>query len=139
MLSPDLHAAYRATRIEVDLPSGSVVIPAADEAPLASLPSELGDGAWILTAWNPRSRVLAEVENASRSRALAAELRAFEVAAWSAVGRARDGDWAETSWLVVGLTRTDALALGARFGQNAIFWLDQHGLDVVPVPEIAGP
>ncbi len=131
---PELLQAYRATRVDVELPGGVLGIPAADEAPLADLPPELSEGAWIITAWNPGSRELGRPDNDARNAALAREIATLGGRCWPAWGRARDGEWAEASWVIVGLSRADALVLGARFGQNAIFWLDEDGLQVVPMP-----
>lgn len=128
---PDLLQAYRATRVHAELPDGPVELPAADEAPLAELPSVLRDGAWVLTAWNPRSEQLSRSENDARSDRLAQDLLDLGATRWPAWGRARDGGWEEASWLAVGLRRTDALALGERYGQHAIFWLGSDGLEVV--------
>ena len=121
--------AYRATRVVVALPEGDIVLAAADE-PAAPLPAALRPRAWILTAWNPWSQEATPAENERRSHALQAELRALPVSFWPALGRARNGEWEERSFAVVGLTAAAALALGRRFEQNAIFEVTEDGLRV---------
>lgn len=72
-----------------------------------------------LTAANPGSAPLPAAENAARMRALADALEGFVVL--RGVAEADDGAWeAEPSFLVLGLSREDAAALGRAFGQNAI-------------------
>lgn len=132
-MTDDLLAAYRATRVELLLPSGPCVLPAADEPPLATLPPELASETWILTAWNPASRPLDPEDNARRNIDLAASLRTLGCRWWPAEGRARDGDWAEASLAVADLPAKEALRLGALFGQHAIFRLGTDGLHVVPI------
>ena len=121
--------AYRATRVVVSLPGGDVVLAAADER-AGPLPPELRPTAWILTGWNPWSQDTTSAENERRNRALEASLSALSVAFWPAVGCARDGDWSEASYAVVGLTAEEAIALGQRFEQNAIFEATEDGLRV---------
>ncbi len=130
-MEPALLAAYRATRVEVTLPSGVVVLSAADEAPL-TLPAALQPSAWILTAWNPWSQPLSLEENQRRNEALQVALQELAVRVYPAVGRAREGDWWEASFAVVGLDEASALSLGRRFGQNAVFQVTEGGLVVRP-------
>ena len=56
---------------------------------------------------------------------------------WPAVGSSLDGSHAEQSVLVAGITRADAIDLGRRFHQLAVFELTDELQTVVPC--IAGP
>lgn len=79
-----------------------------------------------LTAANPGSAPLPAAENAARMRALSKELEGFVVLRGAA--HADDGAWEpEPSFLVLGVSRDDAAALGRRFGQNAILVGERGG------------
>lgn len=85
----------------------------------------------FITACNPGSQLLPEPANARRQARLGQWL---EREGWSFVtglGEHPDNDWpAEASFLVAGMGREEALALAARFDQNAIVW---SAGDAVPV------
>jgi hypothetical protein len=75
----------------------------------------------LVTAWNPGGRMRATPVNRAANRRLQASLGA-EGRAWCpALGRARDGSWAEPGFAVGGLTEAEAAALGAEWGQLAVY------------------
>ena len=84
----------------------------------------------FITACNPLSLPLDELANAERQSALASELKFRSLIFVQGLGQHPSGDWpAEPSYLVFGVSREAAKALGVRFEQNAIVWT---GADAVP-------
>lgn len=88
----------------------------------------------IVTAWNPASRQLGMRRNTRRQRALWRAIAA--VPRWLVMGPCRgsslDESWQESS-LLLASTRSEAIRLAARFGQNAIYWVEQGELWLLPV------
>lgn len=123
MSDEDLRRAYEATSYVLALPDGEVVLRVGEPAPELDAwlkASGYRDWAWM-TAVNPRSRCLAEDENARRFDDLKSVLRA-RGREWLA-GRAVADDrrWPdEPSVLVPGIGRTEASALAGAYGQAAI-------------------
>ncbi|RIH84504.1 DUF3293 domain-containing protein [Calidithermus roseus] len=76
----------------------------------------------IITAHNPGSQRLSDGENARRHRELEQVLRegGYELA--PGVGCSPDGEWREEGFTVFGVGLEEALAVGRRFGQNAIVY-----------------
>ncbi|MEZ5321456.1 MAG: DUF3293 domain-containing protein [Microthrixaceae bacterium] len=89
---------------------------------------------FVLTAWNPgRTRPLADNIEANRRLERLIEDRGFS---WcTAVGASPDGSWSEDGFAVSGPDREEAVALGARFGQMAIYELDRDRVLIVTCPE----
>ncbi|AVP85418.1 DUF3293 domain-containing protein [Aeromonas hydrophila] len=88
----------------------------------------------IVTAWNPASRQLGMRRNTRHQRALWRAIAA--VPRWQVMGPCRgsslDESWQESS-LLLASTRSEAIRLAARFGQNAIYWVEQGELWLLPV------
>jgi hypothetical protein len=86
----------------------------------------------IITACNPLPTILPEEENQARQEAL--RLLIVE-GGWSylpAVGIARDQQWREESWAILGINPSEALALGQNFGQVAIVYASRaQGVQLV--------
>jgi len=122
MLDPALEAAYRAADYRVDGPHGSFVLrigePCADADRLLATH---GQTEWAyVTACNPRSVCLPDEENAPRTAELEVALRDGGWPHHRGISVGRNGGWAEASFLVLGIPEGEAVALGRRFGQNAI-------------------
>ena len=84
----------------------------------------------FVTAHNPLSVRLEDAANDARHRALCAGLRAAGRVFFEATGAHPTGPWpAEQGVFALGLSRTDAAALGRRWDQNAVVWC---GGDAVP-------
>ena len=116
-------AVYRATRYEVD--DGGVRLALRIDAPCAALDALLvarGVEEWAyLTAWNPGGRPAPAAANAEAQARLEAEVTASGRPFLRGASVADAGDWPpEPSLLVLGLPRAEALALAARYGQEAI-------------------
>ena len=76
----------------------------------------------IVTAYNPESVALCEAENRAAHENLVHAVAAYETRATCAVDPS--GVWPpEPGLLVLGMSDEDAVALGARFRQNAIVCL----------------
>ncbi|MFM4950982.1 DUF3293 domain-containing protein [Aeromonas dhakensis] len=88
----------------------------------------------IVTAWNPASRQLGMRRNTRRQRALRRAIAAMP--GWQVMGPCRgsslDESWQESS-LLLACPRSEAIRLAARFGQNAIYWVEQEELWLLPV------
>ena len=84
----------------------------------------------FLTAWNPYSRMLGELENTERQNQMIKRLESLGYSCLAAEGHPRNGDWKpESSILVPGLSEADACRIGKEFEQNAIVWVGQ---DCIP-------
>jgi hypothetical protein len=77
----------------------------------------------FLTACNPLGRCSAAPLNAQRQEALLAELSRRKLVAIRGIGQHPANQWpGEPSFLVLGVSRRAARALGQQFEQNAIIW-----------------
>ena len=81
-----------------------------------------GSESWAyITAYNPFSELLSDEENEKRNKELESKLTKFEIFSGRGVGT--DGTWSdEESFLVLGISRNDAMELGKKFEQNAILF-----------------
>lgn len=86
----------------------------------------------IVTAWNPASRRVGIRRNGRRQRALS---RAIDDSHGPHLGpvwvSAPDESWQEES-LLLRASREEAISLAVRFGQNAIYWVEQGELWLLP-------
>ena len=128
--------AYRATDYDVlAAPPFTLRVDEPSEALARLLAAHSVRECAFITAYNPLGKEpdekLGEEPNASRQAALETELRARGVTYLPAEGRAPDGSWCEPSFLALGLTRSEACALGRAHAQNAILCAEEGG-----VPEL---
>ncbi|HWD54912.1 MAG TPA: DUF3293 domain-containing protein [Acidimicrobiales bacterium] len=124
LLAPDdPWAAYARTVVVVAWPGGSdLEVEAAPLGSVGSWPFASDDVVHVLTAWDPGDARPGEKENRRRQAALEADLRLFGSGApWLAVGPDPVSGHREVGVAVCGLGADRVLALGARFGQDAIF------------------
>ncbi len=121
---PDRHdAVYRATAYRVADGAQHFAIRIGERcAPLDALLDAHGAEEWAyITAYNPGGQPAAARVNAAAQERLEAALRALARPMLRGEGAGDDGHWPpEPSLLVLGLARADAVALGRRFGQEAI-------------------
>ena len=80
----------------------------------------------FITAWNPRSQPLSDDDNDARQAELLNEIEARRLN--YLVGHGQRGDWIEYHYLVLGISREDAVQLASQFEQNAFVWLDTAGI-----------
>ena len=124
MIDADTLQAYRETdyRVLEGLPVVLRVDAASPELARLHARYQVRCSAFI-TACNPRGRRRAAPLNAQRQEALRAELSRRKLVAVRAIGQHPTNQWpGEPSFLVLGITRPAARALGRQFGQNAILW-----------------
>jgi glycine/D-amino acid oxidase-like deaminating enzyme len=123
-ISPKLIEAYRKARYVV-LPDIVFHVGEAS-APLDALLDDVrANCAAFVTAANPRSQPRSKEENAAALAELDRQVAAAGHDSVPGEGREPDGTWAEPSRLVLGIDRAAAEALGRRFGQNAIVFIEK--------------
>ena len=84
----------------------------------------------FLTAYNPRSTVQSDADNAQDHAELADKLRELGLHAIEGSGSEEGTEWpAEKSYFALGLELEPAKAIGTHFEQDAIVWV---GPDAVP-------
>ena len=129
-ITKEILEAYRSTTYVVD---GGRVAMRIDEYSdsLARTCADFGvRTAAFITAWNPFSRPLGIADNRALNASLESDIRSRNLQFLDGEGVAGDGsDWKEASFLVLGITRDEAYALGVAYQQNAIVFA---GEDAVP-------
>jgi len=94
-------------------------------------PDGLGAPVSVVTAWNPDSVRLAADVNAARHRLLTRELATRGLTWWPATGRDPVAGHAEEGVAVLGLAEDDAVELGRRHGQAAVYLWNPDAWEVV--------
>jgi len=132
VISEELLQKYRQTDYIVD-----------DDPPLLVHIGEQNDGLRILfasfnvesaafiTAWNPNGRKLTLDENYDRQIELLEDISNQRLNYFVGRGESQTGDWSEDSYLVLGVSLTDAKQIANRHDQNAFVWIPVSG-----VPEL---
>ena len=110
---PHVRAQYLAASVEVA--EGAVLVPIAESSLLRH------GTVHVITAWNPGAARPTIAENEAANRELHRVLVERGFSPVHAVGREPDGTHCEDSWAVAGMPDDEARAIGARFGQDAIF------------------
>ncbi|OOE98355.1 DUF3293 domain-containing protein [Salinivibrio sp. IB643] len=85
----------------------------------------------ILTAFNPRSQPLSDNENYLRNERLAKAMTQAGLRYWPMNGGAPDGSWFEPGFAVA-IASSDAVALAKTWEQNAIYWVENDTLWLLP-------
>jgi len=120
MSTEDPWIDYARTVVDISPPTQATFrITPAPKGQVGTWPSGFGAEIFVITAWNPHSQPLHDKENRLREEALESELRRFEL--WPAVGLDPNSEHREEGVAVFGLSEIDAINLGARYDQNAIF------------------
>ncbi len=118
-----LFEAFRNTRFHAVIPSGDICIRVGEPCPeLDAFLETGGHESWVnVTAHNPHGQTAADGENERAQNELARELGSKGLAFYPGEGRADIGDWPpEPSFLVVGVSESEALELGCRYGQAVV-------------------
>jgi len=99
---------------------------------LAQLLSQFAVDEWaFITSYNPGSQALPEDENTQRQIELKDRLQKDGFQIFSGEGKGDDSEWPpEPSFLVLGVNKNHAIAIGKDFGQNAIV---AGGKDAIPI------
>lgn len=80
----------------------------------------------IITAWNPASVLLSDIDNYRRNKQLSDDLTSYDRAkVW--VGN-QDFSWKEESYAVA-LNLDVAIEIGKRYQQNAIYYVDKRNVE----------
>ena len=108
---------YATAFVDLALPDGMMRLAPANE-PGSGFP--FGGPVHIVSGANP-GHPLTPDENAARRVELLAAIEQLRTPTIAAVGRDAVSDYFEDSIVLVGVSDEDALALGRRFGQDAIF------------------
>lgn len=122
----DIETAFLECHYCIETPAGTLVLRTGrSSAELDSLLRSLDQAAAaLITAANPRSRLLPAAENASRHELLLARLPAGH-RVLPTVARDPRGEWPdEHGVLACGLAREEALGLASAFGQLALLWCE---------------
>lgn len=137
-IAAELVSAYAATDFIVfdEGEEWSINVDVASPRVDALLARYATESATIVTAFNPRSRVLTGEENAARHAALCIMLRERQWPFLLGEGRDPTGQWIpETECIVFGTSLRDGLALARRFDQNAIVFLERGRAPRLEFPE----
>ncbi|SMG07390.1 DUF3293 domain-containing protein [Paraburkholderia susongensis] len=129
-IDPATIKAYRETNycVEGDMPI-TLQVDQKNDA-LSTLHKAMGvESSVFITAWNPYSRKCDDETNAGLQKKLIDELTTRGLRFVNGVGRHPASDWAEPSFLVLGISLEAAKRLGKQYEQNAIVWC---GVDAVP-------
>jgi Protein of unknown function (DUF3293) len=116
--------AYAGAVIRIEAPSGMIwVRPAPVTRTSGDYPDPEGRAIYVITAHNPGGKMASDTENASAGTKLEEELERQGLTWCPAAGG--DPSWThlEPGAAVIGMDEAGAVALGARFGQEAIFAL----------------
>lgn len=119
----DVWRVFADAELRISLPDGRVVLVGVDDLPWP-------DPAHAVTGWNP-GETRPDAENAAANERLAAELAAAGVEHHPAVGSSVDDGWEEPGFVLVGLSRAEAIEWGRRYGQLAIYEISGGRLEVV--------
>lgn len=125
---------FRRTFLRIDVGGGVLEVrPAGEEDRDGFLAGEDGP-LHVITACNPQGREQSPEANYEANRRLLAELAGHAgVRVWHTTGhgtddRGEETEWSEPGFTVGGLSRAEALELGRRYDQAAIFeWRDESG------------
>ncbi len=117
----DPWASYARTVVEIVGDGvGGLVVRTAPPGEVGEWPWPSPDAVHILTAWDPGFARPGDQTNRRRQSALEADLRPLVVALWPALGVDPVSGHREEGVAVRG-SETRVLALGARYGQDAVF------------------
>jgi hypothetical protein len=116
--------AYVGAVIRIETPGDVLWVRPAPLAHTAGpYPDPDGRTLYVLTAHNPGGQVVPAAENAAAGARLAAELERRGLTWWPAAGGNPSWTHVEPGAALIGGDEADAVALGAEFGQEAIFVL----------------
>ena len=122
LLPGDPWAGYARTVVEIVRPAeGDLVVCPAPPGEVGEWPWRTADPVHLLTAWDPGLERPPAAENRRRQAELEAVLRPLAGGTWMAVGVDLVSGHREEGVAVVGVSQADALALGLRYDQTAIF------------------
>jgi hypothetical protein len=129
-IDPDTIKAYLETHYRIGGDTPMTLLIGEQNASLAALhESAHVESSAFITAWNPIGQRCDTAANVRRQEDLAHELTKLGLQFVDGIGVHPTSNWAEPSFLALGLSLDVAKELGARYQQNAIIWA---GRDAVP-------
>ena len=127
----DWAAIWLATRLTVRVGGRTLDLDAPSPAGWAAAIAPLSSPVVLVTAWNPQGLGTDRAVNRAANRALRRVLHDRGMPCRPALGRARDGSWAEPGFAVGGLDETGAARLGEEWGQLAVYLIDRREVAVL--------
>jgi hypothetical protein len=122
--SAERWAAYTDAILHMKAPEGLIrVLPAPLTWTAGVFPDADGRHIYVITAHNPGGRLSDDAANAAAQEKLEAELGQQNLTWWPAAGGDPSWTHVEPSVAVLGFDQREATALGAAYGQEAIFAL----------------
>jgi len=116
--------AYVGAVMRIEAPGGVFwVRPAPVACTAGEYPDPMGRAIYVMTAHNPGGQIVSDAANAAAEARLAAELERRGLTWWPAAGGDPSWTHVESGAAVIEVDEADAVALGAEFGQEAIFAL----------------
>jgi hypothetical protein len=121
---PGAWGAYVTAVMRIEAPGGVFWVgPAKARSATGEYPDPEGRPIYVVTAHNPGGRVAPDEANALAEARLTAELEQRRLTWWPAAGGDPSWTHVEPGAALIGIEQNDAIALGAEFGQEAIFKL----------------
>lgn len=117
----DPWAGYARTVVEIAGPWGTLTVRGARAGEVGVWPWGTPDALFLLTAWDPGDERPGLHENRRRQASLREDVRRLTDARWDAVGVDPETGRREEGVAVGRLSEVEAMALGARYGQDAVF------------------
>jgi hypothetical protein len=134
--NPGGWSAYSDAILRIEAPSRVIwVRPAPISRTSGEYPEPEGRVICVITAHNPGGRLASGADNAAAQARLVAVLEERGLTWWPAAGGDPSWTHVEESAAVIGMDEADAIALGAQFGQDAIFVLTPTDRQVVGCAE----
>ena len=125
-------SAYIDAVLRIEAPSGVIwVRPAPISLVSGQYPEPQGRAICVITAHNPGGRLASREDNAAAQAKLVAVLKERRLTVWPAAGGDPSWTHVEDSAAVIGMDESEATALGAQFGQDAIFVLTATDRQIV--------
>lgn len=115
----NLLQAYKSTKYKVFKPNLIIQIGVTNDS-LNELVIQHNATEWAyITAYNPFSRVLTDIEN--QGRHLEIKKSTFSYSTYEGHGVGKDPNWKpEQSLLIIGISKEESILIGKKFEQNAI-------------------
>jgi Protein of unknown function (DUF3293) len=117
----DAWAGYARTAVAIAGPRGTLTVAAARAGDVGAWPWGTPDALFVLTAWDPGDERPGLHENRRRQASLEEDVRRLTDARWDAVGVDPETGRREEGVVVGQLSEAEATALGAQYGQDAVF------------------
>jgi hypothetical protein len=122
-ISDELLSAYKNTILDIDFDGRKI-----DEKELYQI---WQSNFYVITASNPKSEELSDVENQSRNKQLHGILANEYDMILNAVGRSPNNSWRENHFIVRTTNESKMIELAQHFEQNAIFRVSEFGKELV--------